>query len=65
MDHKASLAAAWQADPRFLQRELRGWVRKAALVDAVWPELLAEAQLQQERKPDHRLLKPFGQYSVS
>jgi hypothetical protein len=47
VDTRASLAAAWRADPTFLKRGLRAWVRKAALVDAVWPALLAEAKLQQ------------------
>ncbi len=45
VDSRASLAAAWRDDPTFLKRQLRAWLRKdaAQALDALWPQLLAEA----------------------
>ena len=45
VDSKANLAAAWAADPAFMKRELRAWLRRdgAVALDALWPQLLAQA----------------------
>jgi hypothetical protein len=45
VDSRASLAAAWRADPTFLRRELVAWLSKpgAHLLQGLWPRLFEEA----------------------
>lgn len=49
---RASLAAAWAQDPAFLQPQLSLWVHKPQrrALDALWPQLLQEAQQQRQAK---------------
>eukprot|EP00884_Botryococcus_braunii_P019188 jgi/Botrbrau1/5953/Bobra.0366s0123.1 len=44
VDSRASLAAAWQAHPTFLHRELLAWLSPAGaqMLQALWPRLLQE-----------------------
>ena len=45
VDSRATLAAAWKRDARFLRTELAAWMKKgrAAELEAAWPRLLEEA----------------------
>ena len=48
IDSKASLAAAWQANPLLLKLEVSQWLQKRQrkVLDALWPKLLAQAAKQ-------------------
>lgn len=49
VDSVSTLAAVWSVQPTFLKRELQLWLQKGtgALLDQVWPQLIAQAATRQ------------------